>query len=106
MEPEADDPWAAPLADPMENPVPALLGFAAVMVLHVAFGIGSANGGFWLWTNAFGLLQLVFLVPLVALMVWRRAPRAAVVGVFFGAALAFVVNVVLVALRGLGASLV
>ncbi|MEZ4321027.1 MAG: hypothetical protein R3F61_26345 [Myxococcota bacterium] len=104
--PEPDDPWIAPASEPWEDSWPGVVGFVAVLVFHGLAAISASVWGVGAWLTAFGLLQLGFLVPLVALMVWRGAPRSAVVGVFCGAALAFLGNVALVAVSGWGASLV
>lgn len=93
----------------MEHPIaigPGLLGFLAVMLLHIGMSAGASLAGFELWFVGFGVFQLGFLVPLVVVMIWRGAPREAVVGVFVAAALGFAANAAWIALSGLSAGLV
>lgn len=114
-----DDPWRAPAPSeppagarqrtPEPGPEEALwtgaswAGLFAVVVAHVLVALGVTALGDAIplnWPAAFGIFQLTFLVPLVAILVWRGAPRQAVVGVLVGAGLAFLANGAFIAIVG------
>ncbi len=118
--PPDDDPWRAPVStdsptlrsDPPQ-PAPSdadewfdassWAGLFAVGVAHalVAAAVLAMGDAFPLnWPAAFGIFQLTFLVPLVLVLIWRGAPRQAVVGVFAGAAIAFLANGAFIAVVG------
>ena len=115
-----DDPWRAPArseppaGERERTPVPrsadepwfdasSWAGLFAVGVAHVLVAVGVTALGDAVplnWPAAFGIFQLTFLVPLVVILIWRGAPRQAVVGVLVGAGLAFLANGAFIALVG------
>lgn len=80
---------------------PAALGLGVTCALHlVVAAIAAIHPTVWAtWFGGFGLLQLVYVGPLAGVAASRGASRGFVVGVFCGAALAFVANAVEWAIR-------
>lgn len=99
MDPTSDssDPWRPP--DEPERPRRTGLGggLALALCAHLlATGIAVGPAGMgptWVW--GIGVLQVAYLAPMVAVAVAAGAGRPFVLGVFVGAAAAFVLQTLL-----------